>query len=113
MNGTLNGRGAAKITTSKSAFSTFQFSYSFEGRSGSIWEAFDCSAVRYYLISFVGPVHRDNTTRCAMAKGEGGEQYSNASLLNKPVSPDGIKLARKVSGENTHFYTLVENVGEV
>ena len=32
-----------------------------------------------------------------MAKGEGGEQYSNASLLNKPVSEDGIKLARKVS----------------
>ncbi|XP_042362569.1 sodium-dependent lysophosphatidylcholine symporter 1-B [Plectropomus leopardus] len=30
-----------------------------------------------------------------MAKGEGGEQYSNASLLNKPVSADGIKLARK------------------
>lgn len=24
-----------------------------------------------------------------MAKGEGGEQYSNASLLNKPVSSDG------------------------
>lgn len=33
----------------------------------------------------------------AMAKGEGGEQYSNASLLNKPVSSDGIQLARKVS----------------
>lgn len=32
-----------------------------------------------------------------MAKGEGGEQYSNASLLNKPVSSDGIQLARKVS----------------
>uniref|UniRef100_A0A8P4JWM5 MFSD2 lysolipid transporter A, lysophospholipid b n=1 Tax=Dicentrarchus labrax TaxID=13489 RepID=A0A8P4JWM5_DICLA len=30
-----------------------------------------------------------------MAKGEGGEQYSNASLLNKPVSSDGITLARK------------------
>lgn len=30
-----------------------------------------------------------------MAKGEGGEQYSNASLLNKPGS-DGIKHARKV-----------------
>ncbi|TNN40496.1 Sodium-dependent lysophosphatidylcholine symporter 1-B [Liparis tanakae] len=30
-----------------------------------------------------------------MAKGEGGEQYSNASLLNKPVQSDGIKLARK------------------
>ncbi|CAL1584461.1 unnamed protein product [Knipowitschia caucasica] len=29
-----------------------------------------------------------------MAKGEGGEQYSNASLLNKPSS-DGIQLARK------------------
>ncbi|XP_076005877.1 sodium-dependent lysophosphatidylcholine symporter 1-B [Genypterus blacodes] len=26
-----------------------------------------------------------------MAKGEGAEQYSNASLLNKPLSPDGIK----------------------
>lgn len=33
----------------------------------------------------------------AMAKGEGGEQYSNASSLNKPVSSDGIQLARKVS----------------
>lgn len=32
-----------------------------------------------------------------MAKGEGGEQYSNASLLNKPGSSDGIQLARKVS----------------
>lgn len=31
-----------------------------------------------------------------MAKGEGGEQYSNASLLNKTVSSDSIKLARKV-----------------
>ncbi|XP_069577594.1 sodium-dependent lysophosphatidylcholine symporter 1-B [Brachyistius frenatus] len=30
-----------------------------------------------------------------MAKGEGGEQYCNASLLNKPISSDGIKLARK------------------
>ncbi|XP_074543541.1 sodium-dependent lysophosphatidylcholine symporter 1-B [Halichoeres trimaculatus] len=30
-----------------------------------------------------------------MAKGEGGEQYSNASLLNKPPSSDGIKLAKK------------------
>ncbi|XP_031710003.1 sodium-dependent lysophosphatidylcholine symporter 1-B isoform X1 [Anarrhichthys ocellatus] len=30
-----------------------------------------------------------------MAKGEGGEQYSNPSLLNKPVSSDGITLARK------------------
>ncbi|XP_056273488.1 sodium-dependent lysophosphatidylcholine symporter 1-B [Pseudoliparis swirei] len=30
-----------------------------------------------------------------MAKGEGGEQYSNANLLNKPVDSDGIKLARK------------------
>ncbi|XP_039977590.1 sodium-dependent lysophosphatidylcholine symporter 1-B isoform X1 [Xiphias gladius] len=30
-----------------------------------------------------------------MAKGEGGEQYSSASLLNKPLSSDGIKLARK------------------
>ncbi|XP_049891441.1 sodium-dependent lysophosphatidylcholine symporter 1-B [Epinephelus moara] len=35
-----------------------------------------------------------------MAKGEGGEQYSNASLLNKPVSPDGIKLARKHDRSN-------------
>lgn len=32
-----------------------------------------------------------------MAKGEGAEQYSNASLLNKPVSADGIQLAKKVS----------------
>ncbi|XP_017276449.1 sodium-dependent lysophosphatidylcholine symporter 1-B [Kryptolebias marmoratus] len=30
-----------------------------------------------------------------MAKGEGAEQYSNASLLNKSDSSDGIKLARK------------------
>ncbi|XP_037549195.1 sodium-dependent lysophosphatidylcholine symporter 1-B [Nematolebias whitei] len=30
-----------------------------------------------------------------MAKGEGAEQYSNASLLNKSVSSDGFKLARK------------------
>lgn len=30
-----------------------------------------------------------------MAKGEGAEQYSNASLLNKPGSADGIQLAQK------------------
>ncbi|XP_020498829.1 sodium-dependent lysophosphatidylcholine symporter 1-B isoform X1 [Labrus bergylta] len=35
-----------------------------------------------------------------MAKGEGGEQYSNTSLLNKPVSLDGIKLARKHDNQN-------------
>lgn len=35
-----------------------------------------------------------------MAKGEGGEQYSNASLLNKPGSSDGIKLARKREHRN-------------
>ncbi|KAM8767832.1 sodium-dependent lysophosphatidylcholine symporter 1-B [Acanthopagrus schlegelii] len=35
-----------------------------------------------------------------MAKGEGGEQYSNASLLNKPVSSDGIQLARKHEHRN-------------
>lgn len=32
----------------------------------------------------------------AMAKGEGAEQYSNASLLNKQPSSDDIKLAKKV-----------------
>lgn len=31
-----------------------------------------------------------------MAKGEGGEQYSNASLLNKEHSSDDLKLAKKV-----------------
>lgn len=35
-----------------------------------------------------------------MAKGEGGEQYSNPSLLNKPVSSDGITLARKHENGN-------------
>lgn len=30
-----------------------------------------------------------------MAKGEGAEQYSNASLLNKPGSSDGIQLAKR------------------
>ncbi|KAG7501148.1 hypothetical protein JOB18_040843 [Solea senegalensis] len=35
-----------------------------------------------------------------MAKGEGGEQSSNASLLNKPVSSDGITLARKHEQRN-------------
>lgn len=30
-----------------------------------------------------------------MAKGEGGEQYSNASLLSKPVDLDAIQLAKK------------------
>uniref|UniRef100_A0A7N5ZVJ4 Major facilitator superfamily domain containing 2A n=1 Tax=Anabas testudineus TaxID=64144 RepID=A0A7N5ZVJ4_ANATE len=34
-----------------------------------------------------------------MAKGEGGEQYSNANLLSKPDS-DGIKLARKHEHRN-------------
>lgn len=32
-----------------------------------------------------------------MAKGEGAEQYSNASLLNKSDSTDAFKPARKVS----------------
>lgn len=32
-----------------------------------------------------------------MAKGEGGEQYSNASLLNKPPSSNSVKLASNVS----------------
>lgn len=33
-----------------------------------------------------------------MAKGEGADQYSNNSLLtNKPVNPDVVKLAGKVS----------------
>lgn len=32
-----------------------------------------------------------------MAKGEGAEQYSNASLLNKPGNSDGIQLAKRVS----------------
>ncbi|XP_029975967.1 sodium-dependent lysophosphatidylcholine symporter 1-B [Salarias fasciatus] len=35
-----------------------------------------------------------------MAKGEGGEQYSNASLLNKSVNSDGIKLARMPDHRN-------------
>lgn len=38
-----------------------------------------------------------------MAKGEGGEQYSNASLLNKQPSLDDIKLAKKV-GSFILFY---------
>ena len=43
-----------------------------------------------------------------MAKGEGGEQYSNASLLNKPVSSDGIKLARKVSSFIDSYFIFYE-----
>ncbi|KAM4538987.1 sodium-dependent lysophosphatidylcholine symporter 1-B [Odontesthes bonariensis] len=35
-----------------------------------------------------------------MAKGEGGEQYSNATLLNKPVSTDELILARKHENKN-------------
>lgn len=35
-----------------------------------------------------------------MAKGEGGEQYSNASLLNKQPSSDEINLAKKVGSFN-------------
>lgn len=31
-----------------------------------------------------------------MAKGEGGEQSSNASLLNKQPSSDDLELAKKV-----------------
>lgn len=31
-----------------------------------------------------------------MAKGEGAEQYSNASLLNKEHSSEDLKLAKKV-----------------
>ncbi|XP_034090937.1 sodium-dependent lysophosphatidylcholine symporter 1-B [Gymnodraco acuticeps] len=35
-----------------------------------------------------------------MAKGEGSEQYSNASLLNKPDNSDGIKLSSKKENRN-------------
>uniref|UniRef100_A0A3Q2TUD4 MFSD2 lysolipid transporter A, lysophospholipid b n=1 Tax=Fundulus heteroclitus TaxID=8078 RepID=A0A3Q2TUD4_FUNHE len=35
-----------------------------------------------------------------MAKGEGAEQYSNASLLNKSVSSDAVKLAKKHEGKH-------------
>lgn len=38
-----------------------------------------------------------------MAKGEGGEQYSNASLLNKQPSSDDIKLAKKVIHSSLFF----------
>ncbi|MEQ2238060.1 hypothetical protein ILYODFUR_029497 [Ilyodon furcidens] len=36
----------------------------------------------------------------AMAKGEGAEQYSNVSLLNKSVSSDSVKLSRKHEHRN-------------
>ena len=39
-----------------------------------------------------------------MAKGEGVEQYSNASLLNKTVNSDGIELARKVRYVHSFVY---------
>ncbi|CAL8294667.1 unnamed protein product [Merluccius merluccius] len=35
-----------------------------------------------------------------MAKGEGAEQCANASLLDKPASPDGVTLHRKREREN-------------
>ncbi|XP_056153889.1 sodium-dependent lysophosphatidylcholine symporter 1-B [Lampris incognitus] len=35
-----------------------------------------------------------------MAKGEGGEQYSNASLLSKPGNSDSIKLAKRSEQKN-------------
>lgn len=39
-----------------------------------------------------------------MAKGEGTEQYSNNNLLtNKPVNPDAVKLAAKVSLIHLYF----------
>lgn len=104
MNGTLNGRGAVKkkITTSKTAaLATFQFfPHSSKGRVRLLS---GCDNI-FIHIFIAGPVNRDLTTRCAMAKGEGGEQYSNASLLNKPGSPDGIKLARKVSEKYIHIF---------
>lgn len=39
-----------------------------------------------------------------MAKGEGGEQYSNASLLSKQPSSDDIKIAKKVGSFILFFY---------
>lgn len=42
-----------------------------------------------------------------MAKGEGAEQYSNASLLNKSDSTDEFKLARKVSLSGKGFQMYV------
>lgn len=42
-----------------------------------------------------------------MAKGEGGEQYSNASLLNKQPSLDDIKLAKKVGSFILFLRTIV------
>lgn len=41
-----------------------------------------------------------------MAKGEGGEQYSNASLLNKQPSSDDIKLTKKVGSFILFFLFL-------
>lgn len=42
-----------------------------------------------------------------MAKGEGGEQYSNASLLNKQPSSDDIKLTKKVGSFILFLRTIV------
>lgn len=41
-----------------------------------------------------------------MAKGEGGEQYANASLLNKEHSSDDLKIAKKV-GLFIHLRTIL------
>ncbi|XP_015242640.1 sodium-dependent lysophosphatidylcholine symporter 1-B [Cyprinodon tularosa] len=43
-----------------------------------------------------------------MAKGEGAEQYSNASLLNKSDSSDSVKLARK--SEHRHRLTICNKI---
>lgn len=117
VNGTLDGRGAVKnyyIQVPFQAPRHFSFHTGFEGRSGSIGKhliVLQCDTI-YFCCCWASSPRQ----HCAMAKGEGGEQYSNASLLNKPVSPDGIKLARKVSSRLTFrkynfFYLLVLNLG--
>lgn len=104
VNGTLNGRGAPKSTTS----SRFQATESFRLSYTDCRDAFDivcCVCVRDSL----SELNRD-TPHCAMAKGEGGEQYSNASLLNKPANADGIKLSTKVSSHfKFYFISLASN----
>lgn len=96
------GGGPPKMTTSTLFYyhilSVFRQTVDHDETPGRVW---------YFL--------RQVRSRSAMAKGEGGEQYSNATLLNKPGSSDDIKLPRKVSSFIRFWKTFewVERAGEL
>lgn len=95
VNRTLEGAGKSKNYYVH--FSTQHLSFQTDSRPrGYRWSRFFKPPQKICSISPRLCVELNLKSSCsAMAKGEGGEQYSNASLLNKPDS-ESVKLARKV-----------------